>query len=129
MSCGAGSGGGLGSRGGACSLRLTRSSDSTLKKIMSTAHHDRSSGIQIRLGGASLPDNSGADLMNHIVEMDECITVRVPRGTSLALERAAIGAHSRSGQLARRMLLDGLRASGFELAPRFEFGAEVLDFR
>ena len=58
--------------------------------------------------------------MNHSVEMDECITVRVPRGTSLALERAAIGAHSRPGQLARRMLLEGLRASGFELAPSAE---------
>ncbi len=56
--------------------------------------------------------------MNHSVEMDECITVRVPRGTSLALERAAIGAHSRPGQLARRMLLEGLRASGFELASK-----------
>ncbi len=54
--------------------------------------------------------------MNTAVEMEECITVRVPRGTSLALERAAIGAHARPGQLARRMLLDGLRASGFELA-------------
>ncbi len=67
--------------------------------------------------------------MNRSVEMDECITVRVPRGTSLALERAAIGAHSRPGQLARRMVLDGLRASGFELASSVEPGAQSSDFR
>ncbi len=54
--------------------------------------------------------------MNPIGEMEESITVRMPRGASLALERAAIGARSRPAQLARRMLLDGLRASGFELA-------------
>ena len=28
--------------------------------------------------------------MNDAAEMEECITVRVPRGTSLALERAAM---------------------------------------
>ncbi len=38
-------------------------------------------GIHIRLGGARLPDNAGADLMNYRVEMDACITGRVPRGT------------------------------------------------
>jgi len=53
--------------------------------------------------------------MSRVLDQDECITVRVPRGTGLALERAAIAAHKRPGQLARRMLLDGLRASGFEL--------------
>ena len=67
--------------------------------------------------------------MNHSVEMDECITVRVPRGTSLALERAAIGAHSRPGQLDRRMLLEGLRASGFELAPSAESNERSTYFR
>ena len=67
--------------------------------------------------------------MNRSVEMDECITVRVPRGTSLALERAAIGAHSRPGQLARRMLLEGLRASGFELAPSAELNERSTHFR
>jgi hypothetical protein len=54
--------------------------------------------------------------MSHTGGMEECITVRVPLETSLPLERAVIGAHARLGQLARRMLLDGLRASGFELA-------------
>ena len=67
-------------------------------------------------------------MMNHTLEMEECITVRVPRGTSLALERAAIGAHARPGQLARRMLIDGLRASGFELAPTTESGGNSVDF-
>ena len=66
--------------------------------------------------------------MSHTVEMEECITVRVPRGTSLALERAAIGAHARPGQLARRMILDGLRASGFELALGNEFGDKNAGF-
>ncbi len=74
-------------------------------------------------------DSAGAELMNHTVEMEECITVRVPRGTSLALERAAIGAHARPGQLARRMLLDGLRASGFEFAQADELGDGRADFR
>ena len=67
--------------------------------------------------------------MNNAAEMEECITVRVPRGTSLALERAAIGAHARPGQLARRMLLDGLRASGFEFAQADELGNGRADFR
>ncbi len=35
--------------------------------------------------------------MSNAVELDESITVRVTSGTSLALERAAIGAHSRPG--------------------------------
>ena len=61
--------------------------------------------------------------MSHTGEMEECITVRVPRGTSLALERAEIGDHARPGQLARRMLLDGLRANGFEFASSPELGA------
>lgn len=67
--------------------------------------------------------------MRDAAEMDECITVRVPRGTSLALERAAIGAHARPGQLARRMLLDALRASGFELAQSGDRDRSSLDFR
>ena len=70
----------------------------------------------------------GTDVMNQILEMEECITVRVPRGTSLALERAAIGAHARPSQLARRMLLDGLRASGFELAPSGDLSGQGADF-
>ncbi len=50
--------------------------------------------------------------MNTAVEMEECITVRVPRGTSLALERAAIGAHARPGQLARRLLFEVVPGNG-----------------
>ena len=73
-------------------------------------------------------DSAGAELMNDPAEMEECITVRVPRGTSLALERAAIGAHARPGQLARRMLLDGLPASGFEFAQADELGDGQDDF-
>jgi hypothetical protein len=34
----------------------------------------------------------------------------------LAIERAAIQARVTPGELARRLLLDGLRANGFELA-------------
>ena len=36
--------------------------------------------------------------------------------------------HARPGQLARRILLDGLRESGFELAPSNEFGDKNEDF-
>jgi hypothetical protein len=56
------------------------------------------------------------------------IPVWVPRGTGLALERAAIAAHARPGQLARRMLLDGLRASGFELGVRDDVSYERSNF-
>ncbi len=66
--------------------------------------------------------------MNQIADQDECITVRVPRGTGLALERAAIAAHACPGQLARRMLLDGLRASGFELGVRDNVSYERSNF-
>ena len=86
-------------------------------------------GTHIRLGGARLLGSAGDEVMNRIVEMEKCITVPVPLGTSLALERAAIGAHARPGQLARRMLLDGLRASGFELAPGDQLGGESHGFR
>ena len=48
-------------------------------------------------------------------EYDEVITVRVPRGTSLAFERAAIRLHTRPGQMARLLLLEALRLSGFDL--------------
>ena len=67
--------------------------------------------------------------MSHTDEMEEFTTVRVPRGTVLALERAAIGAHARPGQLARRMLLDGLHASGFELASSSELGMRSIGFK
>jgi hypothetical protein len=67
--------------------------------------------------------------MSHTVEREECITVRVPHGTSLAPERAAIGADARPGQLARRMFLDGLRARGFELAPSCKTRDRSSSFR
>ncbi len=66
--------------------------------------------------------------MSRVVDQDECITLRVPRGTGLALERAAIAAHARPSQLARRMLLDGLRASGFELGVRDDASYERSNF-
>ena len=47
--------------------------------------------------------------MSNAIELDESITMRVPRGTSLALERAAIGAHSRPGQLLGRVTRKRLR--------------------
>jgi hypothetical protein len=54
--------------------------------------------------------------MKPIAEMEESITVRMLLGAGLGLERAAIGVHARPAQFARRILLDGLRANGFELA-------------
>jgi hypothetical protein len=67
--------------------------------------------------------------MNEAREVEESITVRVPRGTGLALERAAIAAHARPGRLARRILLDGLRASGFELGDSDETKGAESNFR
>jgi hypothetical protein len=66
--------------------------------------------------------------MINLIDQDEFITVRVPLGTGLALERAAIAAHARPGHLARRMLLDGLRASGFELGARDDGSYERSNF-
>jgi hypothetical protein len=68
-------------------------------------------------------------MMKPIADNEESITVRMPRGAGLALERAAIGAHSRPAQLARRMLLDGLRASGFDLASADDSVGQRPDFR
>jgi len=68
-------------------------------------------------------------MMKSNSDMEESITVRMPRGAGLALERAAIGAHSRPAQLARRMLLDGLRASGFDLAAGDDSAGERPYFR
>jgi hypothetical protein len=47
---------------------------------------------------------------------DEKVVIRAPRGAAYAIERAAIQAHMTPGELARRLLLDGLRANGFDLA-------------
>ena len=68
-------------------------------------------------------------MMKPIADTEESITVRMPRGAGLALERAAIGAHARPAQLARRMLLDGLRASGFDLASIDDSAAQRPEFR
>ena len=61
--------------------------------------------------------------------VDEKAVIRAPRGAGFAIERAAIRAHLTPGELARRLLIDGLRANGFELAddepPRT---ADVLPF-
>ncbi len=67
--------------------------------------------------------------MKPISDMEETIIVRMPRGFGLALERAAIGAHSRPAQLARRMLMDGLRASGFDLACSEDHADRQENFR
>ena len=57
------------------------------------------------------------------------VVIHAPSGANLALERAAIRAHMTPGELARRLLVDGLRASGFELADEGRTGtAEVLPF-
>jgi len=48
---------------------------------------------------------------------DERIVVHAPPGAQLAIERAAIRAHLAPSQFLRQLVLDGLRANGFELAP------------
>ena len=45
----------------------------------------------------------------------ERIVAYVPRGMTLALERAAIEARIPPSDLVRRLLLDGLAASGFDI--------------
>ena len=63
------------------------------------------------------------------VAADERVTIRAPRGATLAIERAAIRAHMTPGELARRLLIDGLRANGFDLADDVSgHTAEVLSF-
>jgi hypothetical protein len=47
--------------------------------------------------------------------LEERIVAHVPRGTMLAVERAALEARLRPSELVRRLLLDGLAASGFDL--------------
>ncbi len=46
---------------------------------------------------------------------DEQVTVRLPQGATLAVERAAILAHVRPSEMVRRLIIDGLEARGFEL--------------
>ncbi len=61
---------------------------------------------------------------------DEKVVIRAPRGAAYAIERAAIQAHMTPGDLARRLLIDGLRANGFELADHApSTTADVLPFR
>jgi hypothetical protein len=61
---------------------------------------------------------------------DEKVVIRAPRGAAYAIERAAIQAHMTPGDLARRLLIDGLRANGFELADQAPWRtADVLPFR
>ena len=61
---------------------------------------------------------------------DEKVVIRAPRGAAYAIERAAIQAHMTPGDLARRLLIDGLRANGFELADHAPAAtADVLPFR
>ena len=60
---------------------------------------------------------------------EEKVVIRAPRGAAYAIERAAIQAHMTPGDLARRLLIDGLRANGFELADQgLPFTTEVLSF-
>ena len=46
----------------------------------------------------------------------ERVVIHAPKGTMLALERAAISAHVKPSQLARSFLLEGLNANGFVLS-------------
>ena len=51
---------------------------------------------------------------------DKCtdgrVVIQTPRGAAFAIEQAAIRAHLTPGELARRLLIGGLRANGFDLA-------------
>jgi len=47
--------------------------------------------------------------------LDERIIVHAPPGAQFAIERAAIHAHLSPAQFLRQLVLDGLRANGFEL--------------
>lgn len=53
--------------------------------------------------------------MSPCPETEERIVVSAPAGARLALERAAILARIAPGALARRFVIDGLRASGYDL--------------
>ena len=46
----------------------------------------------------------------------ERVVIHAPKGTMLALERAAIRAHLRPSELVRLFLLEGLSANGFVLS-------------
>ena len=46
----------------------------------------------------------------------ERVVIHAPKGTTRALERAAISAHVKPSQLARSFLLEGLNANGFVLS-------------
>ena len=59
----------------------------------------------------------------------EKVVIHAPLGATFAIERAAIRAHMTPGELARRLLVDGLRANGYELADAsLSSTAEVLHF-
>ena len=61
--------------------------------------------------------------------VDERVVIRAHRGATFAIERAAIRAHLTPGELARRLLIDGLRANGFDLADDVEVcTGEILPF-
>ena len=46
----------------------------------------------------------------------ERVVIHAPKGTTRALERAAISAHVKPSELARSFLLEGLNANGFVLS-------------
>jgi hypothetical protein len=59
----------------------------------------------------------------------EKVVIHAPRGAMFAIERAAIQAHMTPGELARRLLIDGLRANGYELGEASSsISAEILPF-
>ena len=48
---------------------------------------------------------------------EDRLTVRLPAGAALAIERAAIQARVRPSELMRRAMSDGLRSWGLQFAP------------
>lgn len=54
--------------------------------------------------------------MNRLEVNDERIVVLAPAGAELAIQMAAIRARLPPAQFVRRLLLDGLRANGYDLA-------------
>ena len=49
---------------------------------------------------------------------EERLVLNMPKGTLFAVEQAAVQAHLSPGELARRLVLDGLAANGFDLPRR-----------
>ena len=57
---------------------------------------------------------------------DERLVLNMPKGTMFAVEQAAVQANLSPGELARRLMLDGLSANGFDLPRREEVSLQIV---